>query len=526
MHPADQMEGFLKLIDEGLTVAQVAGRFGVTVATVERRLKLARIAPRFLAMYRAGDIQTDQLQALSLTDDHVLQESTWDSLSNYQRSAYHLRAVLTETEVLGTSELAKFVGVEEYEAAGGKVRRDLFATNAADCFFQDSPLLNSLALAKLETAGIPVVAEGWSWVEYSLDTARLESRQYGREGRGHREATESEKVFLATLDDAQELAQKALDTHMEGDEEAKDFSEICDALETASLEADRRAAEGWAALDQWTPEQLARAGAVVKLDYNGRVDICRGLVRPSDKKAAIASMQANGEEVPREMKAGMRAEYSEKHMKDMTAHRTAAMQAALVQNPRVALVALVSRMASTAFDVFRREDGGFKFSMEVMGNDALARDASDFGESPAAIVLAEAETQWGERLPGDPTARFAWLMTQDQSVLLDLLAYCTARSFNVTTGFARVQDHSDVLAETMGVDMADWWTPTTAKFVGCVSKSKAVEVVQQATGVDVAKPVGLMKKPEAVAFCAAKLEGTRWLPTPLRTLAAKARASE
>lgn len=40
---------------------------GVRVA-VERRLRLARLAPRFLAMYRADEIGPDQLQALALTD--------------------------------------------------------------------------------------------------------------------------------------------------------------------------------------------------------------------------------------------------------------------------------------------------------------------------------------------------------------------------------------------------------------------------------------------------------------------------
>ena len=57
------MEAFRRLIDEGLIVAQVASRFGVSALTVERRLKLARLAPRFLAMYRADEIGSEQLQA-------------------------------------------------------------------------------------------------------------------------------------------------------------------------------------------------------------------------------------------------------------------------------------------------------------------------------------------------------------------------------------------------------------------------------------------------------------------------------
>ena len=43
-------------------------------------LKLARLAPRFLDMYRADEIEPDQLQALALTEEHAAQEAIWDGL--------------------------------------------------------------------------------------------------------------------------------------------------------------------------------------------------------------------------------------------------------------------------------------------------------------------------------------------------------------------------------------------------------------------------------------------------------------
>ena len=42
--------------------------------------------------------------------------------------------------------------------------------------------------------------------------------------------------------------------------------------------------------------------------------------------------------------------------------------------------------------------------------------------------------------------------------------------------------------------------------------------MKEATGSDATKAVAGMKKPEVVAYCASKLEGSRWLPTPLRPL--------
>lgn len=55
------------LVDEGKTARS---RPPTTYLTVERRLKLARLAPEFLDMYRADQIEMGQLQALALTDDH------------------------------------------------------------------------------------------------------------------------------------------------------------------------------------------------------------------------------------------------------------------------------------------------------------------------------------------------------------------------------------------------------------------------------------------------------------------------
>ncbi|PZQ77711.1 MAG: hypothetical protein DI563_02920 [Variovorax paradoxus] len=127
MHPADEMEAFRGLVEQGFTVAQVAGRFGVTVLTVEKRLKLSRLAPRFLAMYRADEIDPDQMQALALTEDPTVQEAVWDGLPTYDRDAWSIRRALTEEACRGDSRLARFVGIDAYEARGGAVRRDLFA---------------------------------------------------------------------------------------------------------------------------------------------------------------------------------------------------------------------------------------------------------------------------------------------------------------------------------------------------------------------------------------------------------------
>ena len=85
----------------------------MTATTVRQRLKLANIAPRLFELYRADEIDLDQLMALAVTDDHAAQERVWNSAQEWQRSPNALRRALTETMVDASSDpRARFVGLE------------------------------------------------------------------------------------------------------------------------------------------------------------------------------------------------------------------------------------------------------------------------------------------------------------------------------------------------------------------------------------------------------------------------------
>jgi ParB family chromosome partitioning protein len=258
---------------------------------------------------------------------------------------------------------------------------------------------------------------------------------------------------------------------------------------------------------------------VVRIDNQGDLLVERGLVRPEDRHTMGSGETSVDEGQPRDEVVGMgraKLEFSEKLMRDLTAHRTAAIQAALLQNPRIALVTLVHRMAETVFGLYGAGNDVVKVTVRVTGDSAIAQDASDYASSPAANLLGGAETAWGDRLPGTPDGLFRWLLAQPDNTLLELLAYCTARSVNTVATRPRGANHSDALAEALGLDMADWWVPTAACYLNSVSKAKALEAVKEATGADPAQATSGMKKGEVVAYCANKLEGTRWLPAPLR----------
>src|SRR3546814_4379212 len=129
MHPADQFEAFAALIDARETVPAVATRCGVSERLVRQRLKRGKVASSVLAAYRAEEIDLETLTAFTLADSQKRQLAVGKRVRNehYGVSPHTVRRLLTEKSIAAGSRLGRFVGVEAYEQAGGRVTRDLFS---------------------------------------------------------------------------------------------------------------------------------------------------------------------------------------------------------------------------------------------------------------------------------------------------------------------------------------------------------------------------------------------------------------
>ena len=161
MHPADQFDAFRALADQGRTPADIAARFGVTPKFVEQRLKLARVSPKLMKAYRAGDMTLEQLEAFTVGDDRQRQEDVWKAVKDNYGYPSMIRRMLTETKVSGTDLRAKLIGAEAYILAGSTVTRDLFSEDDG-VFFDDAVLLERLVAGRLAAAVEAVRTEGWS----------------------------------------------------------------------------------------------------------------------------------------------------------------------------------------------------------------------------------------------------------------------------------------------------------------------------------------------------------------------------
>ena len=199
MHPADQFEAFAALVKEGRPIEDIAADFGVSPLVVQRRLKLANVSPHLLTDYRAGAATLEQLMALTITDDHTAQEAAFYAAPEWQRSPSALRDRLTEREITATHPLVCFVGLDAYTAAGGGIRRDLFAEGDAGTYLTDAALLESLVRGKLDMLAEEVRAEGWAWVEAVPHVSHAERQAFQNAPRQRREPTTREARRIASL---------------------------------------------------------------------------------------------------------------------------------------------------------------------------------------------------------------------------------------------------------------------------------------------------------------------------------------
>jgi len=488
MHPADQFEAFSALVDDGSTPAEIAARFGISETAVKQRLKLARVSPTVFQAYKDGKLSLEQVQAFTVSDDHTAQDNVLENLSEWNDDADTIRDSLTENDICASDKRARFVTVAAYEEAGGAVRRDLFAEDDQGVFLLDSALLDRLALEKLKAEAEKVKAEGWKWVDIALDIDHSEMDF---------RVLRPQPVALSDDEDAEHkrLSEEYTELFDQSDEPNEETSERLEAIEERIAELEDRE-------KSYTPETFAIAGAILTLRYNGELEILRGLVRPEDI--------SEGEEATQASKPKERPEFSAKLVESLTAAKSAAIGAALSQNPSVALAAVVHGLAISVFDSYSG-DARLHIRAQVTGYAEESRGANELGT---------AYETWADKLPGKESALWEWCLEQDQDTLLDLLAFCAGRTVDaVTSKYDSDPDriaHGNALAAALNLDTKQWFTPTAENFFKRVGRQTIVNAIQEATGKPSKRSWEKYKKSELAALAERETAGKGWLPQPLK----------
>src|ERR1700733_5445925 len=485
MHPADQFDAFKALADHKMSDEDIAARFGVTVQVVRQRLKLARVSPKLIALYRKEEMTLDCLMAFTISDDHKQQEKIWKDLPVWsKRDADSIRDTLTEAHMEADCKLARFVTIAAYEAAGGAVLRDLFDAESAG-WITDPALLNRLAAEKLEREAESIRAQGWKWVEIMPDVAWDTLRSFDR--------------VYPTPTEQQQAQIDELQTERDKLDEDED-SEKVEQLTAKFAKLERELA--------FAADDRAISGVIVTISAEGELDIIDGLVRQEDRAAAKKKKaETNGEE------GDTPPCFSSKLIEHLTAHRTAALQAMLADNPKVALAAVVHAMA---LGVFYDEEGASRLQITPRVV-YLDRHAEGMEGTEAAKQLAATTKAMRKRLPKQASKLWAWLQNQQQKTLLALLAVCAGHTVDaVAKNGGDSGEHGRQLAAALKLDMADYWQPTAAGYFSRVSKEQTLAAIEDACGASAKGGYVSLKKTALAEAAEAKGKGLRWLPELLR----------
>jgi ParB family transcriptional regulator, chromosome partitioning protein len=534
LSPVDQFRAFLALREKGQSEEEIAAAFFVSVAVVRQRLRLAAVSPKLLDVYAEDGMSLHQLMAFTVNPDHARQTEVWEALQHSPiREPYQIRRMLTESAVRASDKRAQFVGIAEYEAAGGIVLRDLFEADDGG-WLQDPALLDRLVAGKLEREAEAVRAEGWRWVEVAPDfpyghTYGLR-RLSGKEVALTKKETRARDALKAELD-------KLEKEYADAEEIPEEVDGRLGEIETALAEYEQRPVV-------YDASEVARAGAFVSIDVSGALRIERGYVRPEDEAPVsppdeeeehetgdgrAAGASTNGATAPRgsasrpadpateaDEDEGVRP-LSDRLMAELTAHRTLALREAVANDPDTAFLAMLHALCLKLFYRF-----GLDSCLEVEAKSVLfGSQVEGLADMPYATAIDARHGTWAAQLPKDTADLWDVLIGLVGDSRQALFAHCVGLTVNATyqpnDRRPKAIAHADRVAEAVQLDMAAaGWRPTVAGYLGRVTKAQILEAVREAKGEQAAQLIEDLKKADMAREAERLLEGTGWLPEPLR----------
>lgn len=498
MHPADQFLAFQTMIDAGKPIADVAAHFGVTELFVRQRLKLANVNPDLLQVYREDGMNLEQLQALALTDNHEVQRQAWfTAREDWERNPRSLRERITQKEVESDSALARFVGLNAYQAAGGPVRQDLFSDRGA-AWLQDRALLEKLALEQLEAIAEQERQAGWSWAEAHLHIDYSQRAEYAR----HPQLQTLEGVLTPAQ-------QRRVDEILDRQRTIEQLPD--DSFDEESMALDDELKEIYSSAEPAWPEELKSAtGVLVFIDHSG-VQYERARLRPGQKadKAGAVTGTSKPSKAAEPAAKGKKPDYSAAILNVLSAHRSEVARFHVTREPQFALALAIDFLLSKIRNDYAHADLLHLSGTTVPDARGAAPDIhkalTDESRLPIALF---------KNIPRN--GRLTWLIKQPQADLLKLFAYVIGQHFGGHS--ERPEGHRGVgeLHAAIAFDMADYWDPTCDNFLARIPAALVVQAVTEAKGKAAAAALSGLKKDALVAEAAKQLAGTGYLPKTLR----------
>jgi ParB family chromosome partitioning protein len=491
MNAADEFLAMAALIDSGQPVDEIARRFGVSEKHVRQRLRLGKVAPELLDEFRAGAFNLEVLTAFTLGADHAAQLAVWRQVKDQNYISPHtVRRLLTQSAVPLDSSLGAFVGTAAYEAAGGRITRDLFSGDE-DGFMDDAALVNRLAIEKLEAKAAELHPQ-WAWTKAVLDPDYGFLAHYGRV-RPHPAEVPAE--LAAEIERIEQRASEL--EEIEGDAWTDELTTEAAQLEERRTEIDETI-EGLAI---YAEKDRALSGAIVTIGPDGDFRLYEGLVdRPARRSEDTASSQETGDDAdepasdsfddaPRSRGVSPSAEqalrkacgFSQTLVDDLKAHRLQVTRAHLAADFGVAFDLALYALCTELFRQF-----GYRANpLELRANESHPRSSlNDLAGTPADQRLtthrAVLKLDWLELPEAQAFAALSALPIEEKQ---RLFAWCIAACLKPQLA---IEDRADPVIEAAGrrlaMPIAEYWRPTAANYWSRAKKAHSLAVAEEILG--------------------------------------------
>lgn len=504
MTAAEECTAYRDIIAEGASAEDVARRFGVTVRHVHGRLRLADLAEPIFAALAQGEITLDVAMAYGAVADQTRQIAAWERCSDGWQSdnPQAIRRILCEATLPSDHPIALFVGEAEYEAAGGRIERDLFST-AGEGTWLDAAIAQDVAMKKLTfEAEVAQLATKLAWVRPVLGTHVPYDQTRGLQGYfpEHAEPSAEAQARMAEI----QLRSDAIEEELALVEDEDEAQALYDEQERLSGEYDvlRKT-------DVIIPDDdRARIGTFLVIGADGKpelVDRYYTEATPagtdSEQAAAVdeagdSEPEADGQDAPADTLPRTLEEQLAKDRRDILALHVA-------HDPALALDLAIFSLARDHAGHFGYSDTGCSIRITDRFEPAGLKDI------PPGRALEELEqvrvalpNDWA--LVEDSFASFLAFRALDEDARARWLAYAVSQSLqaSLATGERRNPFQSQ-LGASLGIDVAQHWRPGAERFFDRLKKSQILAILG---AIDPAMPgrYALAKKGE-LASAATKL---------------------
>ena len=390
------------------------------------------------------------------------------------------------------SAVARFVGMEAYEAAGGTLTRDLFSEeDGSGTWFDDPVLLNELATEKLRAAAEGLAAR-WKWAEAVLEADWSAIAGFGRISPEPGVPTEEEKAERESL-----RARHDELVNMDEDEWTDELIEEAEAIK-ARLGAIEEAVEARAA---FRSQDFSIAGCIATVGHDGKLKVIEGLVKPEDLPERTDA--GNGEEndpgrvdapvitepltTPPDPRARAREEtgIGIGLADDLRAVRTTLVKAHLSRDFEAAFDLTLFQLARAAFTDGYRVDALDIAVRETADRPPSRMNDEDFAAwSPGEAMLAERSglpLDWMKR--EDDAAAFAAMRALPEADKQALFAAAVSRTIKGQLAFEPgARPELEATIARLDIDFARHVRPGAAMLWSRIRKDRILAVARATLG--------------------------------------------